>query len=373
MKSSLLTLLAALWMLLAFPAMAQMNDYTVRNVTVDVTAANGTQARIDALSQGEQEAFKRLLQQLLPEGEAAARLALADPNDISRMVRSYEVHDEEISANSYQANLDISFDPQLISAFLSGGPQAPTIRAGNVQSVSGMVSGRGNRKSTVLVLPIQRTGESPVLWGGSNYWRDIWNNVDREGTGFIRLPIGDQSDAAMMSAEQAMAAPYASFGAIAERYQAATVLVAEAVYRDAADATVLDVNLRSLGVGGQNNELTLSYEAQPDEILDDVLRRAANDITQRLLAEGQAQEAAGKAPQNRVTVLSRLGDISDWVVLRKRLKLLPSIDKVELSAISNQQADIVLYFRGSPDALVSSMASQGLQVSRAYNYWVVAF
>lgn len=365
----------ALAVSVVLPALAQMQEpYTVRDVSVSVTADNATQARIDALSEAERKGFDRLLEQLQLDPATKANLAALDASAISRMVRSYEVRDEKVTATSYEANLDIAYDPQQVKNFSQPSANNPMMGAtGNAYQVGQMVAGRGNSQSTILVLPIERKGGTPQLWSDNNEWRRIWSGVDRDGTSVIRLPVGDQSDQAVMSAELAANAPYQSFGPIAERYQAASILVAEAIYTDSPGASVVDVNLRSMSVGGQSNSLTLTYEAQPDETMNDVLYRAAGDIAQRLLAEGRSHAQAQTQPQNRITVLSQLGNISDWVLLRRRLMQLPGVERIELSAISNQQADLVVHFQGSPDVLANNMAAQGLSVSQAYNYWVVTF
>ena len=97
------------------------------------------------------------------------------------------------------------------------------------------------------------------------------------------------------------------------------------------------------------------------------------DIISKLLVEEQGGGYASSKPTNQVTVLTKLDQLNDWVVVRKRMSALPNVVQVELSAISSQQADIVLHFEGSPEMLLRNMTSQGLRVNQAYNYWVVAF
>lgn len=363
-------------LLFAAPAVAQENKYVIRDVAVDVTAEDANQARMQAMTQAEGIAFDQLLAQLLPADQIAAKKSSTTPEKISSMVRGYEVHDEKITATRYQAKMDITFSPDLVSSIVGGGqtlsqnvpaqPSAPPL----MQVSSG---------KSVLLLPVKKNKGGSELWEDDNNWRTVWNNIDRSKSTIVRLPVGDSSDKTMLPPQQISSASFESFNGIAERYQAGSVLVAEASYDGNSEPATLEVKLRTISAGGNADEgLVLNYAANLDEKEEDVMRRAAQDILERIATQGASSPPpvalpASATAESRVTILSKLNALNDWVILRKRLLSLPNIEKVELSAISNSQADIILYFRGSPDALSNSMAAQGLQVSKAYNYWVVAF
>jgi hypothetical protein len=379
-------LLAAVF--LPVSAKAESISYTVEDVQVSATAGDATTARMNAMSQGESEAFKRLLERLVPSEEVGSRVAATQDYQISRMVRGYEVHNEKVGSTSYAATLDVAFDQAQVESYLNGPVGAgasvmpPPLAAGYpaqgmpARPAPAMASQPPQMRSNVLVLPVLAVGDQRLLWEDKNVWRNAWNSAERTDTQFIRLPIGDQSDSMVMDASQVMSAPYSSFSPIAERYQAATVVVAEAYPTVASGVNALGVRLRSLGMQGQNNTLELSYEQNSSESQEQLMNRAAQDIIQRIMSEGQAQsveQVEAYAPRSKLTVLSRLNKLNDWVVLRKRLMQLPVVERVELSAISSQQADMIVHFRGSQAQLENAMLSQGLKVNKAYNYWIVGF
>ncbi|MCH2547399.1 MAG: DUF2066 domain-containing protein [Alphaproteobacteria bacterium] len=378
---------------------AQNTGYTIQNVEVSASADTGTTARMNALAQAESEAFARLLEQYLAPDEAAARAAKTKDYEISRMVRGYEVQNEKVTGNSYSATLDVAFDPTQVQTFLRA-PAVPAMAsvptgAAPVTANTGYVGRQPTRPisaqpapietntltsqlakmhSNVLVLPVLTAAGNSMLWEDRNVWRNVWNRAEREDNRFIRLAIGDQSDSLMMSAPQATSAEYAAFSPLAERYQAATVVVAEAFPTVSDGVNALGVRLRSLDVQGQNDVIELSYEQGSEETQDDLMLRAAEDIIARIMRDGQARSVGqleANAPRSKITVLSRLNKLNDWVILRKRLMDMPNVEKIELSAISSQQADMVVHFRGNPMQLEANMTSQGLKVSKAYNYWVV--
>lgn len=367
---------------------AQAVDYTVRDVEVSATAADATSARMNAMTQAETDAFKVLLEQLLPPEAAMAQAGQVPPHQISRMVRGYEVKNEQVGATSYAATLDVAFDPAQVQAFLNraaapaaapGMPATTAAPTGSLpaQTVAPTPASVPQMRGNVLVLPVLRVNEEgeALLWETNNIWRGAWNRADRTNTPFIRLPIGDQSDMMMVDAKLAAEAPYENLGPIAERYQAGKVIVAVAYPTVAAGVNALGVTLRRMGGAGQVGVETLTYELQAGEEQEALMQRAAQDVIRRIQQEAQPVAAAA-APQalnvhGKITVLSRLSRINDWVVLRKRLSSLPQVERVELAAISGQQADMVVHFKGGSDQLEAAMRGQGLAVNKSANYWVV--
>lgn len=363
-------------------AMAESISYTIQDVQVSATAADATTARMNAMTQAESEAFKRLLEQLLTPEDAAARAGSIQEHQISRMVRGYEVKNEKVGSTSYAATLDVAFDQKQVEAFLrppvigKGAPATGSLPATPPPAAAPAVARPPVARANVLVLPVLTVDGQRQLWEPTNIWRNAWNTVERTDTQFIRLPIGDHSDSMVLDATQAAEAPYASFSPIAERYQAATVIIAEAFPTVASGVNALGVRLRSLGMQGQTNVLELKYEQGADESQEALMQRAAQDVIQRIMREGQAQtleQSDAYAPRSKLTVLSRISKLEDWVMLRKRLTHLPTVEQVELTALSSQQADMVIHFRGSPVQLENAMMAQGLKVSKAANYWIVGF
>lgn len=405
MPRKLLSFLLIPLLLLPVTAMAQAG-YTVEGVEVKSTASDGTTARMEAMTQGEIIAFEQLITRLLPAGEAEARIAAAKPHEISRMVRGYEIHDEKVSATSYAAKLDVNFDPTQVAAFLRGpqkppphvpGMPVPPQQAGQPAPppVTAMPA-RQIRMPNMLVLPVWISdNQQALLWERDNIWRVAWNEAERSDTQFIRLPIGDQSDRIMIDGQQAIHASFSAFSAIAERYQSSTVIVAEARPTVSSGVNALAVRLRTLGREGQSGEQELTYEQRDGEPSDVLLARASQDIIQRVMYTAQQQAAAQQAqaqataaaeaaaqqqaqqpaymPRSKLTVLSRLQKLNDWVGLRKRLMALPMVEQVDMAAISSRQVDLVVHYRGSMAQLESAMVSQGIGVQKARNYWVVSF
>lgn len=425
-------LLAALGMAVVASA-ALAADYTVRDVPASATAEDATTARMNAMTQAESAAFAQLLQRILPPEQAAAKAASTPSSTISGMVTGYDVKNEKLSARSYSASIDVTFNPRKVEALLGGGQPAaaqqptaahPAIAAprpgggtvyspsrGGVVSTTGYTLKHPNQpsiasgvqnpalgavasapapvvavNSVVLVLPVYKG----ALWEESNLWRVVWNRTPRSDTNLVRLPIGDQSDK-MVLPDASQAGSFAQLSTLAERYQAGTVIVAEAEEVIASTGVkALQVTMRTLRSGDNYSDAPWVFEAEGGEAPEAVMARAAAEIAARLTTEAQGQQAVISASANaaptavnpassagpvagRITMLSRLNNVSDWVGLRNKLSALPVVARVELSALSQQQADIIVHYRGGLGQLEAAMQSAGIQVTKTANYWVIAF
>ncbi|MBM3618235.1 MAG: hypothetical protein FJX23_06780 [Alphaproteobacteria bacterium] len=398
-------------------------DYTVRDVPVSATAEDATTARMNAMAQADTAAFAKLLQGMLPPDQAAAKAASVPASTISSLVNGYDVKNEKLSARSYSASIDVSFNPRKVDALLSGAAPvaaAPAVsgyavaqppvtrpgggtvyspsRGGVVSSTTSYTLNRPGQPSiaaapaavaanpVVLVLPVGRSGQ---LWDESNLWRSVWNRTPRSDTNLVRLPIGDQSDKLVLP-DASQAGSFAQVSTLAERYQAGTVVVAEAEDIIASTGVkALQVTLRTLRSGDNYTDQPWVFEAEGGETPEQVMARAAAEIAARLTTEAQGQQAVLSASPSsaptaanpaaaagpvagRITVLSRLNNVSDWVSLRNKLSALPAVARVELSALSQQQADVIVHYRGGLPQLEAALQGAGIRVDKAANYWIIS-
>lgn len=407
---------------LSLPVSALAVDYTVRDVPVSASAEDANTARMLAMGQAEQAAFAKLLEQSLPPEQAAAKAASTPPGAISNLVTGYNVKNEKLSTKSYSANIDVSFNPQKVSGFLAQPAPADAAAMPATASASGFIPRPAGTPGAAYSPAAARAGAAPVtparpaatisanaatlllpvydnkgrtsLWETENAWRSVWNSIPRQNTQLLRLPIGDQSDKLVLpSAEQATS--YANISTFAERYQAGQVVVARASEGQASTGIrALQVQLLTLTPGGNAQAYPLVFEAEAGESPTDTMIRAAQEISARLTAEGERQQqVAAAAPpvtayapeqiaqaapaqmaaNGRITVLSRLSAVNDWIGLRKKLQSVPQVSQVELSAISSQQVDMVLHYSGTLSELEQAINARGLQISKAQNYWVITF
>lgn len=99
------------------PPAPAADPYEVNGVAVDVTAADATSARDQAILEGQRKAFDILVQRLAGAGQASAVRHPGD-NELSNMVRDFEVESEKVSAVRYVGVLTFRFAPDAVNAVI---------------------------------------------------------------------------------------------------------------------------------------------------------------------------------------------------------------------------------------------------------------
>ncbi len=89
--------------------------FNVKDVKISADGTSAAQARETAIANGQVQAFKSVIEQLAPGKAESMPLAAAEVN---RLVQSFEVQDEHISAVHYEAVMQISFNPGQSKQFL---------------------------------------------------------------------------------------------------------------------------------------------------------------------------------------------------------------------------------------------------------------
>lgn len=338
----------ALLMLTALPALAA-DPYLVRDIKVDVTAANAVAARDEAMMRAQREGLTRLMQRLTADA-APGSLPNVGSLDIDQFVRSIDVQEEQLAATRYIATLAVSYDADAIDELLQR-TSAPVVL--------------GSSKP-LLVVPAVDSGNGVEVWG-DNPWLQAWRAGD-VGTGLVdvRVPNNDPLDEATLPSAAVAAADEAALQRLAERYgaEAAVLLVA-----------------RPEGV------------IEAPRAVDVRLLRSwdwdATDIDQRVVASGEegAYAAAARRVATRleqgwkrdnVVRLDRLESLSvrvllaglrDWVQIRRGMEGLSEIRETRIERLSQTEATLTIRYVGSRSQLLRALSRQGLRLSEELDGW----
>jgi hypothetical protein len=349
--------LLTLWLgLAAIPAAAQ-GVFTVEGIRVDATAADANAAREVAFAGGTREAYRKLLEQIVPR-EYYARLPDPRPADLTAMVFSLQVENERTSPTRYLANLTVNFRRDAVRSLLqrSNVPFAETA------------------SRPVLIVPVYTSAGATLLWDDPNPWRQAWSFArNRNSLAPMVLANGDLTDVGLISAAQAANADRARLAAVAARYGVEDVLVAQANLRFEIGSRVpsIDVVLRRFGPAGEGTTIE-GYRGDAAEPVQTLLNRAVESIVtgiedrwkrENLLAFGNEAVLSANVP---------LASLSDWIGIRQRLERAPEIKAVDLAEVSTTSAQVLLRYFGEAGRLVVALAQRGLVLSQAGGYWTLS-
>jgi hypothetical protein len=354
---------ALLFVFLAFcPAWA--GDVLVKSeANVDVTGKDAADARTQAMAKGQVDALIELLAKLTPPGQAQDIVATLDGKKIAALVHGTEVLEEKMSKDRYRAKLSVSFDADEVSALIS------RFNAGVAREELTITTG------SFLIIPTYEDDGGAILWDEKNPWFASWKTIGLEITsGDIIVPYGDSRDASMTDVKSIGSATYNSLAAMLQRYGVSDVVVLQAKFTTTPDSVLTVVRRRLNRTVNEINALT--YRADPQETRDALLLRAARDIVyglQNKKAEelSKVQDVRG-GDRSKIMALASITTLGSWTQIRSKLSTLPMIDRLELVALSPQQVDMVIHYRGSAESLADGIAAQKLRLLQNKHYWVIS-
>jgi hypothetical protein len=331
--------MAAVALMTAGAAAAQGNDvFTVGDVAVDETAATAAEARQAALAVGQERAFRRLMERLVPEDQQA-RIPDVDANALQYYVRDFSVDNERTSSVRYLADLTFRFSPDQVRGLLRGAgvPFAET------------------RGRPIVVLPVfSDPATEPTLWLEDNPWRNAWaQRPGDDGLVPMVVPIGDLGDISAVDAGTALTGDREALQGIASRYGAEDVLVTMATLSGDPEAGSATLQVETRRYNGGNaasswQDRLLQVSGEP---LDGFLERAAARVDDAIQEAWKQQYLLQFGSQRSILVFVPLTGLDDWLTVRKRLDGVPVIQQATLNSLSRQEAQLEITFVGDEQRL----------------------
>ncbi len=324
--------------------------FAVSDVGVDVTAKTAAVARELAIAEGHLEAFRRLIRRLVPKRDHAS-VPVQGGRALADLVRDLQVGQEKTSAVRYLATLKVRFRPDAVRKMLrrAGVPFAET------------------RSRPVLVLPVLRHAGALLLWDGVNGWLKAWASLPpSDGLVPLIVPAGKLADINDIGPEQAARGDRGSMRAIAARYGASGILLAQAALTG---GPVLQVSASRLGGPAQDRTLVRSFKGAEGETLDAFLGAAARDIRAEIEENWKSDNLLRFDEPRRLTAVAPLGGLADWVELRRRLSRVSFIQSSTLMSLSRSEAEIRLSYLGNEEQLILALARRDMSLTRQPLSW----
>ena len=335
---------AGLW---AHPAAAQQNVYVAAGIPVDVTGDLAT-LREKAMLQAQREGLEKVLS-TITSPEDMKGVALPDDDEITSWVQDFEIEEEKTSAARYIGRFTFRFMADPVRQFLTerGIPYAET------------------ESKAVLVLPVYTTETGDTeLWGPTNPWFAAWAaRPQQPGLVPIKTPVGDLPDTNTITATQALAGDHVRIQALADRYAAGDVMVAEAALQppSADGRRVLALTIASYGADNVQNikDQVVSDTGDVDQLLKDGVERVA-EIVQNSWKQENLVDPNMRA---QVKVHVPFVTLSQWVAVKRHLAQVNLIKSVNLTQLSRNGADIELTYLGDEVQFIRALNQADLMIT----------
>lgn len=352
-------LLQAVQALAAGPV--ETNVFAVQGVQVDVTSTDATTAKNQALTDVQVKAFYELVERFGSAELSASLREKLKPEDIVPYLKSLSIEQETSAPGRYIGTFTVRFLPaQTRKFFAAYGIDVPEHQA-----------------EPILVLPVWRGPEANQLWE-DNLWRKAWLDLKGEqGLVPVIVALGDLEDSETISVEAALNNDPIRIEAIRKRYDAPSILVAQAQPAEGGIHIYVEGETRLGKV--TFNKIVKSEDGLPETAAAAGIREFQALLVEtykkreaKIAAAAAADEAARNANKSHsIAVAVPFGSPREWNAIRSRILTAPNVIGVDLSTLSADGAVIRLMFTDTVPLLQDNMQRVGLKLSQYGATWVI--
>ena len=329
--------------------------YTVPGVAVDETSESAAAARDIALAKGQQAAFRRLIERIVPVADQTRVPPLTQGAQVE-LISGIDVEGEKASQVRYLATLTVRFNRSAVRNLLRG---------------QGIQFAETPGKPLV-VLPVYRTAGTLQLWDSSNAWLAAWKALPpRDALLPLIVPQGNATDTAEISPRQALNGEETRLAAVAVRYRAAGVVLAVATLRrdDAARVNVVEVAVSRFGARTADSISVRSFSGNPATTEEALLATAALSVRTDVI-EGWKRENLLRFGERRdLIAVAPLSGLADWVSLRDRIGDIASVERVEMMSLSRREATVRVIYFGDESQLATAFAQRDMELKQGSIDW----
>ncbi len=318
--------------------------FTVKDITVDITADSAAQARQKAFDEAQMRAFKVLTSRMLPD----ETLGLEDGVDISMispLIKDFEITQEQLSSVRYIGTYTFRFDKDNVSRFFSD------------QGVDYTdVSSR-----PVLALPFYKVGDQTVLWSSKNPWMNVWRNAENlQGLVPVTVPLGDMSDIQAIGDGQAFEYDEKKLFKMLERYDAGEAVLLLAVpdgdlAMNGADGDMasgrLNIYIYRTDRGQPQFVQRLIVEAKEQQARADFFEQALRKTFRSLQKDWKRKTVTNAAEANKLQVRVKFSGLEQWTQTQAALRRVYGVEQIDIQSIKPGEAMVDILFQGSEQRL----------------------
>ncbi len=307
---------------------------TLRGISVDVTAQSASDARVIAVAEGQQRAFKALLRKMTPSSYHNELPELTD-SELTPMVIGFQVAGEKTSTQRYIADLTFEFRRNMV---------VPILDARDIPYSE-------TTSKPLLVLPVFDNAGTKNLWNEPNPWRDAWIGVFERNEGPtgnrkrsddwaqikilpIIVPSGTLDDFKTVSVEDAINLNETALQEISDIYGAGAVLVAYASLQSQGGVRRLDISYQRSDL--YSTSVVENFTGGDTDL--DIFRAAIFDVVENLQENWKDQNILDRSVINRLAVSSKISSLQEWIKIQQKTRTIPAIQNIKVREVSVDQA-----------------------------------
>jgi hypothetical protein len=343
-------------MFMVLPGLSGAEPFSVSNLKVELPSGPLEARRNTALQQATEAGITQLLRQLTPQSTWHLHEDVRTRFNENTVVSGVQIKDEEMK-RAYTATFDITYNGDEIRQVLT----QMGIPFSEVEPVSAIVV-------PILILP-----EHQLLWSEVNPWLKAFRTViDKSEHMLVQpvLPIGDASEMALLSPEQAIAQERERILTLAGQYNANAAIIAVVTTERRGFRQYISVTGSWMGPR-EVQPVGFSMPIDQGDSFDSTLEAAAERLLASFATRWRNDHLIRVDRPGRVYVRYQAKDATDLMRLRLQLKKISSVRDVTTKLLSLERAVLQIDFYGQPTDLQNKMMDQGYRVTQEGGLWVL--
>lgn len=344
------TLMAAA--LLATAGHAADNVYTIANYPVEASAEDAVAAKDQAISDGQQAAFRSLLKRLVPVTQFPKLQKLASVR-AAELVEGVKVRSERNSRTDYIASFDFAFQAKSVRDLL---------RREGIPFVD-------EQAPAVTVVAVWRgPGSDTAAW--TNAWRglDLENALTPVNLQPLRADIAADAVEGIASADpsamRVFAGTYASEHlVVAVGQQEAGKLKMVLVGRDSVGPLYLERTYRLDADASYTRELSAVIALRTLEGRWKAVKGGGGGGSPTLSAAGSSVD---------MLIAVEFRGMGEWQDISRKLSATPGVAELDVAGLSARGARVTLRYGGGAEQLAGELARKGLVLRNNGGTWVLS-
>jgi len=328
-------------LLLAAPAAAEENLYTVSGIHVDAGGASSTEALNAAIAQGRGKAFQILYRRLTRQADWVKQPAL-DAAGLVRISRGYTIANERRSTTRYVADVTYTFNPDAVTRTLRTAQIAYSQTSAKRILVIPMSPGASHGPwSQALMAPAFQASQVPFTVSGAE-------------------------DDAALAALNFDAATWNDVAAVAIKNHVTEVGLVQALYANGK----MTVNIRRLGVGEQ--PVKTSVDVPMLQTVGTTYPAAAQAAVRAMEDLWKTRSAIDFSQRGHLTADVRIAGLAQWGEIQTALGTVGNVTGVTVTAMDMNYARITIAYMGGTDQLREAISGAGLALTNRGGQWMLA-
>ena len=322
--------------------------FMVKGIQVDVTADSAAAARDQALAQGQQEAWRRLLNRLT-DAQAGFLAADGPEGGIRPLISNLSISQERTSDVRYVADLSVAFNADRVQE---------TFKRLSIPYVGAIAR-------PVVILPVQEVGAIPTLWEETNIWRAAWAQAASEQVlQPVVVPQGDEGDLALVTADQAANHDRQGLAALAARYGTAesVVAVARGGFESSLGVARVDVAVTRIGPNSNQPAFIETVFGEVEESPDALYLRAARTIGRQLSAAWKRENLIAVDEGGSFTLSVPVSGLPDWLAKRAALEAVSTITQRRMLRLTTAEVELKLAYVGEFEQVERALGQSGFSL-----------